>query len=102
MATTSEHEIAEAVMRIAAQTPNGIATFKLIYQEVPKLIRITGDDCAPSPTRNGEPMWHQIVRNIKSHCKTEGNAICEGWLQHVSKVGYKITDLGRQHIRFPT
>ncbi len=43
-------------------------------------------------------MWHQIVRNIRSHHEAEGNAIAEGWLTHVPRGGYKITDAGRRYI----
>jgi hypothetical protein len=39
-------------------------------------------------------MWHQIVRNIKSHDKDEGNAIYEGLLEHIPRVGYKVTKKG--------
>lgn len=98
MTTTSEHEIAKAVIQIAASTKNGIATFKRLYQDIPNHVKLSSDDWAPSVTRNGEPMWHQIVRNIKSHSETEGNAICEGWIEHVPRVGYKITNLGRKHV----
>lgn len=98
MATTSEHEIAEGVMGVADQTRDGIARFKRIYQELPNHISLTGDDWEPSTTRNGEPMWHQIVRNIKSHSEIEGNALYEGWLEHIPRVGYKLTVRGRRHI----
>lgn len=98
MTTTSEHKIAECVIRVAAQRSNGIATFKRLYAEVPNHITLTQDDWAPSTTRNGEPMWHQIVRNIKSHYNLEGNAIYENWLEHVPRVGYRVTKQGRKHI----
>ncbi len=98
MATTSEHEIAEGVIRVAATRDNGIATFKRLYSELPKYVALTKDDWVPSTTRNGEPMWHQIVRNIKSHHNTEGNAIHEGWLEHLPRTGYKVTPQGRDHI----
>lgn len=98
MTTTSEHEIAKAVIKVAASTRSGIATFKRLYEEIPNHVTLSRYDLAPSVTRNGEPMWHQIVRNIKSHSETEGNAICEGLIEHVPRVGYKITNLGRQHL----
>ena len=98
MADTSEHVIAEAVLRVAEREKNGIATFKRLYLEIPSLVALSADDLAGSRTRNGEPMWRQIVRNIKSHDKADGNAISEGWLVHVPRVGYRITDAGRRHI----
>ncbi|MCB1329371.1 MAG: hypothetical protein KDK28_07945 [Maritimibacter sp.] len=98
MAGTSEHEIAVAVMRIAANHPKGIATFKKLYSEIPNEVALSATDWAPSTTRNGEPMWYQIVRNIQSHHDIEGNAIAEGWLNHVPRVGYEITKAGRARI----
>lgn len=95
---TSEHEISKAVIRIAATQENGIATFKRLYTEIPNEITLTKADWEPSQTRSGEPMWYQIVRNIRSHYEIEHNAIYEGWLDHVPRVGYRITDKGRKLI----
>jgi hypothetical protein len=44
-------------------------------------------------------MWHQIVRNIKSHDGTEGNFIHEGRLEHVPKVGFRITAAGKTYLQ---
>lgn len=96
--SASEWEIAQAVLRIAARQTKGIATFRRLYAEVPNEITLTQADCLPSQTRNGEPMWHQIVRNIKSHDGVEGNAIAEGLLEHIPRVGYRITTAGRNSI----
>ncbi len=98
MTITSENDIAEAVLRVAAKQPNGIASFHRLRNEIPTLITLSADDRAPSTTRNGEPMWHQIMRNIKSHHETEGNYIDSGYLEHVPRVGYKITASGRNKI----
>ena len=98
MAGTSEHDMTEAVMRIAAKRNDKTATFKRLYSDVPNEIVLTKDDTIPSTTRNGEPMWRQIVRNIKSHDKVPGNAIYEGLLEHVPRVGYRITPSGLKHI----
>ncbi len=40
-------------------------------------------------------MWHQLVRNIKSHDKVPGNFINEGYLISIPRVGYRISDSGR-------
>lgn len=98
MSSTSEKEIAIAAMKIASQKADGLAKFEELYDEIPNLIQLTSDDLAPSQTRNGEPMWHQIVRNIQSHHQAEGNAINEGWLDHVPNTGYRITTAGRRKI----
>lgn len=98
MAGTSEHDIALAVMRIAKKQSHGIATFKRLYSEIPNEINLNSSDLSPSSTRNGEPMWHQIVRNIKSHDQDVGNAIYEGWLEHVPRVGYRLTKNGTKQV----
>lgn len=98
MSSTPEKEIAIAVMKIAKQKSSGLATFQELYDEIPNRIALTSDDLAPSQTRNGEPMWHQIVRNIQSHHEAEGNAISEGWLEHVPNTGFRITAAGRNKV----
>ena len=100
MPTTSEWDISQAVLRIAARQANGngTASFRRLYSEIPDEIELTFADQKPSQTRNGEPMWHQIVRNIQSHHEAEGNAIAEGLLKHIPRVGYQITEAGRANI----
>lgn len=44
-------------------------------------------------------MWQQLVRNIKSHDKSPGNFIADGYLAHVPNVGYRITGLGEQFLK---
>ena len=58
---------------------------------------LTHDDVQPSPTRVGEQVWEQQVRNIQSHHKADGNFIADGYLEHVEG-GYKITALGMRKI----
>lgn len=92
-----ERDIAVGVMRIAA-SQGGLCTFKRAYQEIPSLVVLSPDNLAASVTRPGELMWHQLVRNIKSHDQTEGNFIAEGYLVHVPRVGYRITAAGTQFL----
>jgi len=96
---TTEEKIAFAVLQIAGTQPNGIASHRRIRAELPKVVNLDTADLAPSHTRNGEEMWHQIVRNIKSHDKTAGNYIYEGLLESVPRVGYRITPAGRQRLK---
>lgn len=98
LAVTTENSIAKAVLKIAARQPNGVASFGRRRREIPSEIKLTADDLSPSTTRNGEPMWHQIVRNIKCHHEASGNYINSGYLEHVPRVAYKITSLGRKKI----
>lgn len=95
----TEDEVAFAVLRIADEDPNGIATFEKIYSELPKILNLSEGDRTPSHTRNGEPLWMQLVRNIQSHHSSDGNYIERGLLEHKSREGYKITEQGRQFLK---
>lgn len=97
MPRDAETRISVGVLKIAAAHPKGIATFNRCRAQIPNLVKLTAADVAPSQTRNGETMWHQIVRNIKSHSDAEGNYIAEGYLEHIPRVGYRITKAGRIH-----
>ncbi|WP_147367464.1 hypothetical protein [Aurantiacibacter xanthus] len=94
----TEQDIALGVMQVASNQPSGIATFKRCYKEVPNIVQLDATNLSPSQTRNGEPMWHQIVRNIKSHDISDTNFIAKGWLVHLPRVGYQITAAGRAHL----
>jgi hypothetical protein len=93
-----EKHIALGVMKIAASQASGICTFKRAYNEIPNYVNLSAANLAASQTRPGEVMWQQIVRNIKSHDKTSGNFISDGYLVHVPKVGYAITGAGRRYL----
>ncbi len=97
-AHASEHTISIAVLRIAASQPNGVATFNRLKKQIPDLVNLTMADLSISETRPNEPMWHQIVRNIKSHEGSENNYITEGYLESVPRVGYRVTAAGKIHL----
>ena len=99
MPRKTETEIALGVMRIAAGRKDGLATFRRCRTELPTFMNFSAEDNALSGTRNGETMWHQQVRNIKSHDGTGSNAIGNGWLIHVPQTGYRITDVGRRRLK---
>ena len=94
-----ERDIALGVMQIAASQANGVCTFRRAYAEIPNYVKLSQANVAASITRPGEPMWHQIVRNIKSHDATSSvNFIADGLLIHIPRVGYKLTPPGRTFI----
>jgi len=83
MARTTEGEIADVVEQILQDRPNGEASIRELICEIPRRIQLSSDDLAPSPTRNGEAIWEQQVRNIPSHKNSPGNAIYEGRLESI-------------------
>ena len=95
---TGEPEIAEAVLQILAQMPNGEATIQQLVKRVPQLIKLTSGDLAQSETRVNEAVWEQIVRNIVSHKKAEGNIIAEGRANSPSRGKLRITEAGRLYV----
>ncbi len=84
-----ENDIALGVETIAAAN-GGTCTYKRAYKEIPNHVILDASNTAPSLTRPGEPMWHQLVRNIKSHDSTPGNFIYAGRLVHVPRVGFRV------------
>jgi hypothetical protein len=94
-----EGNVAIGVMRIADRQANKVATFNRCRKEIPSTVNLTAADLAPSHTRPGEPMWHQIVRNIKSHDVAGTNYIMQGYLTHIPGTGYRITPAGEAHLR---
>jgi hypothetical protein len=67
-------------------------------REIPNHLALSAADQQISQTRPNEELWEQLIRNIKSHSNQEGNYIYEGYLEHVPRVGYRITPAGRQHL----
>lgn len=98
MPKDAEERISKGVLRIATAQANGIATFSRCRADIPNVVKLTAADLSPSVTRPGEPMWHQIVRNIKCHEKEDNNYIATGYLVHLPRWGYQITNAGRVHL----
>lgn len=96
---THENKFALGVLQIADAHPQGLASFRRCKSDIPKYVIIDPDEAAPSATRPGEPMWHQYLRNIKSHDQSDWNYIYSGYLVHVPKVGYRITPAGTAYLR---
>lgn len=94
-----ENKFAFGVLQIAAANKQGIATFPACKALLPRLVKIDPAELSPSVTRPGEPMWHQFIRNIKSHSASDWNYIYLGYLVHIPRVGYRITDQGRKYLK---
>jgi restriction endonuclease Mrr len=96
---TTEAEISEAVLRILNETPNGEASTDHLKRRLPDFVKLTDGDRAQSDTRQNEELWEQIVRNIVSHKKAEGNIVAEGLANSPSRGKLRITDAGRLHVK---
>lgn len=95
---TTEYDLSVAVLRILLTRPDGAATLPELREELPRHIVFTDGDLEFSPTRPGERLWEQLLRNIQSHHASPGNFIYEGFLRHIEGGGYAITEAGREFI----
>ena len=80
MARITETEIADVIVRVLSDRPTGEATIQELIREIPNWVTLSPEDRARSPTRPGEELWEQQVRNITSHKDNPGNAIYDGRL----------------------
>ena len=85
----TENDIALGIEQLA-NANGGLCTYRRAYREIPNYVILDAANIAASVTRPGEPMWYQLVRNIKSHHATPGNFINAGRLVHVPGVGFRI------------
>jgi hypothetical protein len=92
----TEEEVAMLTVEIAAEQASGIASFAQLRREIPARFDLSAADLQQSVTRPNEAMWEQKMRNIKSHFEAEGNFIYKGYLEHVPRVGYRVTDTARK------
>lgn len=95
---TGEAKMQPLILQILNDSQNGEATIEQIITEIPKLINLTKGDLAPSKTRDGEALWEQIVRNVRSHADSPKNYIYLGYIEEIEG-GYRITDLGRKKVK---
>jgi hypothetical protein len=99
MSRVTENDVALAVLKIAVTKPNGVCTLDDARAEVPNYLSLSDDDLRQSDTREGEPMWHQQIRNIQSHHGADDNFIYLGLLEHVPRVGYRATQAGKNYLK---
>lgn len=76
----NEAEMASAVKSILSHRPSKSATFAELRDMIPERIRLTRADRTKSPSRPGEEMWEQILRNLVSH-KHEGFVSIKGGIR---------------------
>jgi hypothetical protein len=91
MSSITEAEIATVTCEILIEKPAKAATIAELVREIPKRVRLSPSDLIPSPTRKGEAIWEQRVRNIRSHKDSRANAIYRGKLIAIPG-GYALPD----------
>lgn len=77
---TSENQIAKVVLERLLPEIGGVATIARIRLLLPHYLELNDNDRAPSPTRRGEQLWEQQVRNIVCHRDCPDNYVYQGRL----------------------
>lgn len=67
----TEAEMAAVVKSILSRRSNKTATLAELREMIPTRVHLSKIDTAKSPSRPGEEVWEQILRNLVSH-KREG------------------------------
>jgi hypothetical protein len=88
-----EREARLLALRIAAKFPRHTATTTQIKERIPDYRAFSPADLAPSPTRNGEVMWQQIIGNVVSHQKSRASLFNQG-LAERTQDGIRVTEKG--------
>jgi hypothetical protein len=83
-------------MQVLATRPNGEGTVRTLIANVPDYVNLTAEDHEISETRPPEEMWEQ---RVKSHDKTNGNVIGEGFVEHVGRGRYRLTRIGWAYLK---
>jgi len=86
-------------MRVLASRPRGEATVRYLIQNVPDYATLMDEDRKRSWSRPNEEMWERQIRNLKSHHKTRGNVIAEGYVEHVGRGRYRLSEAGWLYLR---
>jgi hypothetical protein len=92
-----ESEARILALKIALTHLDGYASTSYIKEQTPHFIPLTEEDLRPSPTRQGENKWQQVVGNVISHQK-QGTSIFSGRLATRARDGIQITDHGREYL----
>ena len=88
-----EPEARILALRIAASRPNREASTTYIKDHVSDYIELTPIDLEPSPTRQHEQRWQQIVGNVVSHHDTSTSIFVRGFADRTDD-GLRVTDAG--------
>ena len=80
----SEEAIAAAT-ELYLRDAGGTATIAQIRRAIPHYISLGDNDRKPSPTRPGEEVWEQQVRNIVCHRDVAGNPVEAGRMRYTPR-----------------
>ena len=93
-----EPEARLLVLKVAVVLPNRAASTDELIRGVSALIVPSELDLQPSRTRQRQPQWHQIIRNVISHGNSPNGPFALGLAQR-TRDGLEVTDKGLAHLR---
>ena len=94
---TTEPDLLLPVLRALDGSLLGELSTTELRTEIRRMIPLTANDMLPLRNRADQRI-DQIVRNIKCHRNSEGNAVHDGYLECVPR-GFRITERGRSRLR---
>jgi hypothetical protein len=90
----SEPEAQIIALRIAASSPDGIATATQIKDRLPRYRQLTSADLVESPAHAGEETWQRLVEDMMFQQGGRKGLFAQG-LAVRAENGIKITEKGR-------
>jgi hypothetical protein len=92
-----ESEARILALKIAASCHKHQASTSYIKEKVPEYVDFTPEDLEPSPTRNNEKKWQQVVGNVISHQKQLTSIFSQGFATRTQD-GLRVTQQGLDYL----
>jgi hypothetical protein len=93
-----EPEARLIALKVAALMPNRTATTEQLIDQAVKLCTPSSLDLELSRTRERQPQWHQIMRNVISHRNIPSGPFSQGLAVRTND-GLSVTDAGIQYLQ---
>ncbi len=92
-----EPEARLIALKVASVMPDRTATTEQLIEQAVRLFNPSPLDLEPSRTRERQPQWHQIIRNVISHRTTPNGPFAQGYAVRTDD-GLSITDAGIRYL----
>lgn len=93
-----ETDVSVAVLRIASEQSDRIASHELLRLAVPGFV-VWDKEMAKSRSVLSDKYWEQLISNICKNRMAPGNILREGYATHHPQFGFRITNDGREFLR---
>lgn len=93
-----EADVGVAILRIASEQSNNIASYPLLRQAVPAFVK-WDDQMKKSRTPPPDEFWENLITSITSNRRAEGNILWDGYATHNPNLGFRITWKGVEFLK---